>query len=295
VSEYRFLQRTNFRRLPPDYAGDVLVWDIDKTYLDTAFSSLRGLLAIPFEFAVDKHALPGTVPLLRALRRGPGERSAIVPLFFVSGSPPQLRGVIERKMTLDGVGYDGITFKDQWALMRDRRPKAIKHQVGYKLLALLLYRKDVPPTARWLMFGDNVEADAEVFTLFGEVCAGLRGDALDQRLREAGTDETDRAACLEAAAEIGPPSDDPVERVFIHMAAGEEPDAREDKVTETRSFLQTALVCAHLGRMNPRDLPAIAEDMRRQRVPEREIVRHVQEARDKLGVPEEICAAAGVL
>jgi hypothetical protein len=79
--------RSNDRRLPPDYTGDVLLWDIDKTYLDTHFSSWRGLLAIPFDMAVDKRAVPGAVPLLRALRRGPGERSVLVPLYFVSGSP----------------------------------------------------------------------------------------------------------------------------------------------------------------------------------------------------------------
>jgi len=296
VSEtsYPFLERTHFRRLPPDYAGDVLIWDIDKTYLDTRFSSLRGLLAIPFEFALDKQAIPGAVPLLRALRRGPGERSAIVPLFFVSGSPKQLRNVVERKMTLDGVGYDGITFKDQWALLKDKRPKAIKHQIGYKLLALLLYRLDVPATARWLLFGDDVESDAEVFALFGEVCGGLRGDALERRLRDDNTDEPELRACLDAAAQLGPPGDDPVERIFVHLATGGEPQGRGEKVVETRSFLQTALVCAHLGRLNPRDLPAIAEDLRRQRVPEREVQRHVRDAETRLGVPAELCAATGI-
>src|SRR5690606_38035670 len=120
-SVYPCLERTNHRRLE-EHAGDILIWDIDKTYLDTRFSSLRGLLSIPLELAIDKRALPGTVPLLRALRRGPGEKSALVPLYFISGSPVQLRSVIEEKMTLDGVGFDGITFKDQFALLKKGRP-----------------------------------------------------------------------------------------------------------------------------------------------------------------------------
>src|SRR5687767_10422110 len=119
------IDRSNDRRIPSDYRGDVLVWDIDKTYLDTRFSSWRGLAAIPFELAIDKEALPGAVPLLRALRRGPGDRTALVPLYFVSGSPPQLRRVIERKMILDGVEFDGITFKDQLGLLRSGRVRAI--------------------------------------------------------------------------------------------------------------------------------------------------------------------------
>src|SRR5690606_35987944 len=130
----------------------------------------RGLLSIPLELAVDKRALPGTVPLLRALRRGPTETSQLVPLYFVSGSPVQLRRVIEEKMTLDGVGFDGVTFKDQLGLLRRRRPRAIIHQVGYKLIALLLYRLEASERARWMMFGDDVEADVDVFRLFGRVC-----------------------------------------------------------------------------------------------------------------------------
>jgi hypothetical protein len=293
TTSYPHIDRTSHRSLGASYAGDVLIWDIDKTYLDTRFSSLRGLLSIPFELAIDKQALPGTVPLLRALRRGPGERSAIVPLFFVSGSPPQLRSIIERKMTLDGVGFDGITFKDQWGLLKRRRPRAIKHQVGYKLLALLLYRLDASAGARWLLFGDDVEQDAEVFRLFGEVCGGLYGDQLDDRLRTMGTDEPERRACLEVAERLEP-GDDPVLRIFIHLASGRSPNQRNDNVVETRSFLQTALVCAQLERLNPRDLPAVAEDLRRQRVPERHIVRDLHDARDRLGVPEALCALAGV-
>ncbi len=173
-----FLSQTNDRTLPATFAGDVLIWDIDKTYLDTQFSSWRGLLRIPLELAVDKRSIPGSVPLLRALRHGGLVEPSIVPPYFIRGSPVQLRNTIERKMTLDGVDYDGITFKDQWGLVRAGRPGDIKAQVGYKLKALLAYKRRIPDGARFLMFGDDVESDAEVFLLFGEVCAGLRANAL---------------------------------------------------------------------------------------------------------------------
>jgi hypothetical protein len=287
---YPWLDRTNHRRLPAGYEGDVLVWDIDKTYLDTAFSSLRGLLSIPLELAVDKRALPGTVPLLRALRRGPGDKPSLVPLYFVSGSPRQLRSVIEQKMTLDGVGFDGITFKDQVGLLLARRPRAIVHQVGYKLLALLLYRADVGKSASWLLFGDDVEADAAVFLLFGEVCGGLAGKALEDRLKRAGVRTEELRAVLRASEGLEV-SRDPVERIFIHLASGRDPaDAPSSKVTQTRSFVQTALMLAHMGRVNPRDLRSIVDDVRRQRVPERHIQRDVADAAKRLGVPAELCA-----
>jgi hypothetical protein len=66
----------NERDLKEGYDGPVFVWDIDKTYLSTNFSSLGGLLRIPLEFAVDKIANPGMPEVIRGLRRGPGEEYA---------------------------------------------------------------------------------------------------------------------------------------------------------------------------------------------------------------------------
>lgn len=285
TTSYPYLERTNYRTLPASYRGDVLVWDIDKTYLDTRFSSLRGLAAIPFESAVDKRALPGTVPLLRALRRGTGKRSALVPLYFVSGSPKQLRGVIERKMTLDGVDFDGITFKDQWGLLCAKRPRAIQEQVGYKLIALLLYALETPQGARWLLFGDDAEADGAVFSLFGEVCAGLRGAPLKERLarHHVGKEETREALRL---ADLVEPRENPVERIFIHLERKSDPRLfLAPRMVATRSFVQTALVCAEMGRIRAEDIRAVVEDLRRKRVPEAEIQRDLEDARDRLGAP----------
>lgn len=291
---YPFLERTNHRQLS-EHVGDVLIWDIDKTYLDTRFSSLRGLLSIPLELAVDKRALPGTVPLLRALRRGPGERSALVPLYFVSGSPPQLRRVIEEKMTLDGVGFDGITFKDQLGLLRKGRPKAIVRQVGYKLIALLLYRLEASEHTRWLLFGDDVEADAEVFCLFGDVCAGLSGQPLERRLRQHRVESVELRACLELAQKVALQAD-PVERIFIHLASRREPRKSSDpRVFETRSFLQTALVLADMARIHSRELRAVVADIRRQRVPEREVIRDIEDAAVRFGVSDDLCRIAAQL
>ena len=51
----------NDRDLPRDYAGPVFVWDVDKTYLSTRFSSSSGLARIPIEFSVDKVAIPANL------------------------------------------------------------------------------------------------------------------------------------------------------------------------------------------------------------------------------------------
>ncbi len=285
-----FLQRSNARTIPADYQGDVLVWDIDKTYLDTRFSSWRGLVSIPFEAAIDKRAVAGAVPLLRALRHGRGEQSALVPLYFVSGSPPQLRSIVERKMTLDGVEFDGITFKDQWALVRDLRPRAVKEQIGYKLTALLLYRREIANGARYFFFGDDVESDAEVFALFGEVCAGLRGMALAQRLRAAHVDPVDVENICQLSHDLAV-TDNPVERIFIYLEKGRAPSSfTEPRVVPAHSFLQTALVLAHMGRIRPQIIATVAADVRKAGAGDTQIEEWINDAKERFDVPDTLTA-----
>jgi hypothetical protein len=292
MSASAFLEQTNDRRLGPDYAGHVLIWDIDKTYLDTRFSSFRGLISIPFEFAIDKRAIPGAAPLLRALRRGPGAKSALVPLYFISGSPPQLRPVIERKMTLDGVEFDGITFKDQLGLLLKGRVRALRAQVGYKLRALLLYRRELPDRARYLLFGDDVEEDAASFILFGAICAGLRERELARELESAHVNAGEIDAILGLAHEI-PESTDPVDRIFIHLERNTDPSSFTDpRVVSTRSFLQTAMVLAASERVRPDAVVAVAKDLRLRHVPEETIRLHIEDAMARLSVPVSIAALA---
>ena len=286
----RFLERTNHRTLQADYAGDVLVWDIDKTYLDTRFSSVRGLLGIVAEAALDKQAIPGAVPLLRALRRGGGPDVALTPLYFVSGSPQQLRSILERKMLLDGVQFDGITFKNQLGYILQGRPKAIKEQVGYKMCALLLYRLDIPGPSTWWLFGDDVESDAHVMSLFGEVCAGLRGPKMRERMMAlgAGAPEADTAVAL---AEELPQTANPIGRVFIRMDRGTDPGVfTQERVTGVRSFLQAALVLAQQGRIRNADIAAVTSDLRRQHVAEAVIRAHVQDAVERLAIGKDLLA-----
>lgn len=279
-----FIERSNERRLPTDYDGDMLLWDIDKTYLDTHFGTWKGLATIPLEFAIDKKAIPGSVPLLRALRRGPRQIAALTPLYFVSGSPPQLRSVIERKMTLDGVQFDGITFKDQLELAKARRFKEIKAQVWYKLLALLHYRNEAPHGARWLLFGDDVESDAMIFSLFGEICADLRGDSLRSRLSSfsVAADHLDRIVDLAEGLPLGL---NPIERIFIHMERGRNVSTLTGPRTiATYSFLQTALLLYEMQRVSAADVAAVASDLRARHVSEVEITSHLDDARNRLGV-----------
>jgi hypothetical protein len=167
----RKLQRT----LAPDYTGPAYIWDIDKTWLDTRISQVKGMLKIPFEFAVDKRALPGTTALLHALREGPSGREHR-PLFFITASPPFIRKAIERKMLIDGIEFDGITYKDQLEVFRRRQFGALREHTAFKLGALLLLARAFPPGTQVYMFGDDAERDALIYCMFADICAGrLRG------------------------------------------------------------------------------------------------------------------------
>ena len=127
------------RALDPEYVGPAYIWDIDKTWLDTRISQVKGMLKIPFEFAIDKRALPGTTALLHALREGPTGREHR-PLYFITASPPFIRKSIERKMLIDGIEFDGITFKDQVEVFRRRQFKSLREHTAFKLGACCCWR-----------------------------------------------------------------------------------------------------------------------------------------------------------
>jgi len=218
------LERTNERHFPDAWAGPLYVWDIDKTYLATEIHNLRGLLAVPFEFAIDKRNVAGTAALLRALRLGRAERglTRANPIYFVSASPPQLRSVIQRKMLLDGVEYDGITFKDQWALVKRGSPGKLREQIGYKLSALLLNRRELPWGAEETLFGDDSESDALVYSIYGDTVAGrLRGDDLVKVLVHHGVASED--ARYAAGLADGMPARDLVRGIFINIEVRRNP------------------------------------------------------------------------
>lgn len=206
----------DYRTLPGEFDGPVFIWDVDKTYLTTPFSSLRGLLRIPMEFAVDKRAVPGMPEILRGLRRGPGPGFACSPLYFVTASPPLLRGVLEQKMLLDGVEHDGITFKDWGRILKQGRPRRLREQMGFKICALLEGRLRRPLAAEYL-FGDDVEQDAEAFHIYARMIHGeLSVCEADTTMACAGVSKADRQAAL-ALIDRLPLERGRVKGIFIHL------------------------------------------------------------------------------
>ena len=183
------LVRQDDRVLPADYNGVVVTCDVDKTWLDTDFKSLAGIVRIPLEWGEDKDTVAGMAPVLRGLRHGPDTDNAQTPFYFLTASPPQLSRALTRKMVLDAVQCDGITFKDWGRILRRRKPAWLKNQVPYKLSALLHQRSLLPEGATEILIGDDVEADALIYSMYADAVAGrLRPDRLSAMLEQDGTD-----------------------------------------------------------------------------------------------------------
>lgn len=217
------IHRQSYRSLPPDWEGEVFVADIDRTYLATQISSMKGMARIPFERAADKEDIAGMARLFREIRRGPNPEPRSTPLYFVSASPAQLRPVIERKMRLDGIGFDGTTFKNWTGVLRRLRLRRFREQVGFKLTALLAGRAELPRGAIENLIGDDLETDPVTYALYADVLAGRIGTGdLRRILALNGVMESDADAIVRAREELAPGRG--VKRAFIRMERNAEPD-----------------------------------------------------------------------
>ena len=221
------IDRACYRTLDPGWEGQVVVADIDRTYLSTRFSSLRGMARIPFERAIEKRDIDGMARLIRELRRGPGRESRDTPLYFVSASPSQLRPVIERKMAIDGIVFDGTTFKDWGGVLRRARLSRFREQVGFKLTALFTHRAHLPEGAQEILLGDDLETDPVTYAIYADSLAGRIPTAdLPRILRLNGVFEGDAQAIARLRRQLKPGRG--VLRAFI----------RAERFTDTDEFLE---------------------------------------------------------
>ena len=229
------------------YHGKVFICDIDKTYLATAFSSLSGLAKIPFEFAIDKKAIAGMPAILRGLRRGTDGQVACHPLYFISASPSQIRKVIERKMLLDGVEWDGLIFKDWNKVFRTLTLKRLNEQVGFKLCALLKARLNRPDSVE-ILFGDSMERDTEAYTLYSKLVNGdISPGGLEQEMKELRVSRRDRA-CVQSLVTQLSKHKGAVEAIYIHVVSKELPKRFEKYRDDVFFFYTSAELAQELAK-----------------------------------------------
>jgi len=219
-------------------------WDLDKTYLESEFESLRGIVKIPFEKAEDKVAAPGVATLMRALREAALRNGWAVGVYFVSASPPQIGREIKKKLELDGIVYDGIAFKDQLRRIVRGKFRQLREQVGFKLTELLKERIEEPAIATEYLFGDDWESDPLIYSLYADVVASrLAPDDLTEVLTTIGVDPPliERARVL--ASEVTP--SEAVTRIFINLERRTPPASFRSfgsRLVPTFNYFQTAAV-----------------------------------------------------
>ena len=234
-------------------------WDLDKTYLETDFDSFRGLVRAATEGAESKRAVPGATALMRALGRTGEAR-----VFILSGSPEQMRAVLEEKLRIDGVQFESLVLKDNLGNLRRGRLRAIRGQLGYKLPVLFQTRVGLGRAVRETLFGDDAEVDALVYSIYADAVAGRLSVAEVSRIMETAGAYPDRIeAALEFMSELSPA--DPVESIFIRLARAA-PTERfaplGSRVVPVHSWWQAALVLGVRGHIGADDLGAVLEEVR---------------------------------
>ena len=238
-------------------------WDLDKTYLRTDFDTLRDLVLTAFERPDQKRTVPGAAALLRELGRAGAE------IHILSGSPEQLRSRLEAKLRLDGARWSSLTLKPNLQNMLRLRFRALRGQLGYKLPALLAGRTSAPQHThsgellREVLLGDDAEADAFVYSLYGDVCRGLVDDATLAEVMRRGRayDDTIAEAVRTARAVT---RGDVVERILIHLERQSSPaDFRVygPRVVPFYNYLQAAFVLQQDGRIDADAVLRVAQDL----------------------------------
>lgn len=256
------------KRSTSKYDGIICTFDLDKTYLDTRFESLRKLVRIPFEKAEEKKTIPGVAAVVRELRRGVTNSQVPVPVYFISGSPEGMHKVVAEKLKLDGVSFDGILFKNWRAAVKKFQFKKIVDKIGFKLGALVYARSIFPVKAHELLFGDDSEYDATIYALYSDIVSG----ALDSfevltilKKWEIARDEMNLIADnLKRLKDSGFKYRDAVERIFIHLEQGTPAHYHttlSEKVVPTRNYFQTAVILYKMDAITRAGLFRVISDM----------------------------------
>jgi hypothetical protein len=205
---------------------EVYTWDLDKTYLDTTFESLGGLWRTLRETAFQKKNVPGTATLVRALRdywQEMHQGRKDFPIYFVTASPPQLERKIHDKLAYDGIYPFGLFCKDNMQNLRPARWWRLTQQVGYKLQALMQLRLHLAENVRQILWGDDSESDAIIYSLYSDLCARrLEENEARQILRHFKVVGHQVDSILRILDDI--PKQDPVEKMYINLAADTDAD-----------------------------------------------------------------------
>ena len=246
-------------RIDPRPPRHIYRWDLDKTYLQTEFDTFRQLVRTALQKAHEKRAVPGAAALIRELRSN-GDTQ----LCIISGSPTQMRAVLAEKLKLDGVDFDELVLKDNVRNLLRGRFKALRGQVGYKLPALLESRVRAPGEADEVLFGDDAEADAFIYSLYADMIGRRVSEPIVHQVLQAAEVYPDDVTRVMKAWEKAPQSTEPVRRIFIHLDRLT-PPARfsryGQRVVPIFNYFQAALVLMAEGHLTAPQVIRVAVEM----------------------------------
>ena len=234
-------------------------WDLDKTYLYTEFDTVRDLVRTALEKPEQKRDVPGAARLLKEL----GQDGARV--HIVSGSPRQMAGRLARKLSLDGVRFDQLTLKPNLSNLLRLRFRALYDQLGYKLPALLAARvedQQRAPLAREVLVGDDAEADALVYSLYADLCAGhVDAHQLTRVLSVTRVYRDRQRDCLQALSALR--AESVVSRILIHLDRQSSPSkfwVYGKRVVPFYNYLQAAFILAEDDWLNGEAVLGLAQE-----------------------------------
>jgi hypothetical protein len=247
------------------HADEVFVWDLDKTYLDTAMDSLSQLLNTIFERSSHKKNIPGTQTLLQVLAEDWTKQKGQLrfPVFFITASPPQMETRISEKFALDGLHPLGVFYKDNLRNLTPKRFWRLTKQVGYKVQALLQLRLRLKENVRQICWGDDSESDAIIYNLYSDLCSRRRNSSeLRQIMKALSVPGEQIEAIFQLQSQI--PENDPVEKIYINLATDTDPDYYQKfgrRTVPTYNAFQIALDLHQDHRLDSESIWKVAMDM----------------------------------
>jgi hypothetical protein len=244
---------------------EVFVWDLDKTYLDTAIESVAQLFSTIVERSFNKKNIPGTKTLLQALSRAYIKRRGQnrFPIYFITASPPQLEERISEKFSFDGIRPFGAFYKDNLRNLRPDRFRRLRRQVGYKVQSLLQLRLRLKENVKQIFWGDDSESDAVIYNLYSDICARRVGTQdLRNTLKGFGVVNEQVDTILMLQMQI--PENDPVEKIYINLAIDTDPDYYLKfgrRTLPTYNSFQVALDLYQDARLDEEGVLSVAKEM----------------------------------
>lgn len=164
-----------------------------------------------------------------------------------------MRPVLTSKLQRDGIRWKSFTLKPSLRNLRRGRLRYLKEQLGYKLGSLLSSRLQADPSFDEILFGDDAEADAFVYSLYADICAGVvERSALENLLDVARVFPEDRLAILTGFDTIvRRPC---VRRIFVHLdrvCAPSDFEALGQRVCPIYNYFQAAVLLHNMGLLSP--------------------------------------------